>query len=53
MAEIRKQHPEIETRLVKGSGGQFEIVLDGRLLFSKKQVGRFPETREILEQIPA
>jgi len=28
-------------------------VLDGRLLFSKKQVGRFPEPREILEQIPA
>jgi predicted Rdx family selenoprotein len=29
------------------------VVLDGRLLFSKKQAGRFPEPREILEQIPA
>lgn len=31
----------------------FEVVLDGKLLFSKKQVGRFPEHGEILSQIPA
>jgi selT/selW/selH-like putative selenoprotein len=31
----------------------FEVVLDGTLLFSKKQVGRFPDTGEILEKIPA
>jgi hypothetical protein len=24
------------------------VVADGRLVFSKQQVGRFPETREIL-----
>jgi Rdx family protein len=28
-------------------------VLDGRLLYSKKATGRFPESHEILEQIPA
>jgi len=39
--------------LIKGSGGQFEVVLDGVPIFSKKQVGRFPEVREILEKIPA
>jgi selT/selW/selH-like putative selenoprotein len=38
---------------VKGKGGQFEISLDGNLIFSKKQLGRFPETREVLEKIPA
>jgi len=38
---------------VKGSGGQFEVVLDGQLIFSKKQVGRFPDTSEILDKIPA
>jgi selenoprotein W-related protein len=43
----------VEPTLVKGSGGQFEVTLDGKLLFSKKQEGRFPESREILEQIPA
>jgi selenoprotein W-related protein len=39
--------------LVKGSGGQFEVALDGQLIFSKKQLGRFPEPQEILEKLPA
>jgi predicted Rdx family selenoprotein len=26
---------------------------DGELIFSKKQTGRFPETSEVLEKIPA
>ncbi|TMQ71944.1 MAG: SelT/SelW/SelH family protein [Candidatus Eisenbacteria bacterium] len=51
-AEIHKQRSEIETQLNKGSGGQFEVVLDGTHLFSKKKEGRFPETQEILEKIP-
>jgi selT/selW/selH-like putative selenoprotein len=37
--------------LIKGSGGQFEVVVDGRLVFSKKQLGRFPEPSEILSHI--
>jgi selenoprotein W-related protein len=53
VAEIRKQRPDLEARLIKGSGGVFEVVLDGRTIFSKKELGRFPETQEILEQIPA
>lgn len=53
MAEIRKHRQNVETRLIKGSGGQFEVVLDGTLIFSKKQAGRFPEPQEILEKIPA
>jgi len=28
-------------------------VLDDQLIFSKKQIGRFPEPQEILEKIPA
>jgi selenoprotein W-related protein len=39
--------------LIKGSGGQFEVVLDGKLIFSKKALGRFPEAGEILEKVPA
>jgi len=53
VAEIRKQRPDLETRLIKGSGGQFEVALDGQVIFSKKQQGRFPETEEILGLIPA
>jgi selT/selW/selH-like putative selenoprotein len=48
-----KQARGIDATLIKGSGGQFEVVLDGRLIFSKKQEHRFPETAEILEKIPA
>jgi len=29
----------------------FEVVLDGRLIFSKKASGRFPTHEEILEQL--
>lgn len=53
MAEIRKHRADVETQLVKGSGGQFEVALDGALIFSKKQQGRFPDPNEILEKIPA
>jgi len=33
--------------LVKSSGGVFEITVDGKLAFSKKKLGRFPEDAEI------
>ena len=39
--------------LIKGMGGVFEVRRDGELVFSKKQQGRFPELREVLERIPA
>jgi len=51
-AEIKKARG-IDATLVKGSGGQFEVALDGKLIFSKKALGRFPENGEILEKIPA
>lgn len=38
---------------MRGSGGEFEITLDGRLIFSKKREGRFPEFEEVLALIPA
>lgn len=33
--------------MVKGGGGVFEITIDGRSAFSKKQTGRFPTDEEI------
>lgn len=36
-----------EVELVKSGGGVFEITADGRLGFSKKQLGRFPTDDEI------
>jgi len=51
-AEIKRERG-IDAILLKGSGGQFEVVLDGQLLFSKKQEGRFPDLLEILSRIPS
>jgi selT/selW/selH-like putative selenoprotein len=36
-----------DVELVESSGGAFEVYRDGRLLFSKKQLGRFPTDDEI------
>jgi selenoprotein W-related protein len=37
--------------LVPGSGGIFEVTLDGQVLFSKAQTGRFPNPNEIEEKL--
>jgi selT/selW/selH-like putative selenoprotein len=34
-------------QLVKGGGGVFEISVDGKLVFSKKKLGRFPSDDEV------
>jgi len=39
--------------LVKGRGGEFEVVAGGQLIFSKRMLGRFPDLEEILEKLPA
>jgi len=36
-----------------GGGGEFEVSVDGRLVFSKKAAGRFPDVEEVLAAIPA
>jgi selT/selW/selH-like putative selenoprotein len=51
-AEI-KQARGIDAKIIKGSGGQFEVVLDGKLIFSKKALGRFPTPGEVLGLMPA
>ena len=34
-----------------GTGGIFEITLNGRLIFSRKEAGRFPEAKEVKQLI--
>jgi len=33
--------------------GQFDVELDGRIIFSKAKEGRFPEPFEVIEKIPS
>jgi selT/selW/selH-like putative selenoprotein len=41
----------VEAKLIKSGGGVFEVVADGKLIFSKKKEHRFPEHEEILGKL--
>ena len=47
----RELGQDVEVELVKSSGGVFEVSVDGRKIFSKKQLGRFPDEGEVLALI--
>jgi selT/selW/selH-like putative selenoprotein len=38
---------------IPGGKGQFDVVRDGELVFSKQEVGRFPEHAEVLAALQA
>lgn len=37
----------VKGKLIKGQGGVFEVTLNNSLIFSKKELGRFPNENEI------
>jgi len=39
----------VDSELVASGGGVFEVSVDGRLVFSKRSLGRFPEDGEVLD----
>jgi len=39
--------------LIKGDKGVFDVVADGKLVFSKYREGRFPEDSEIVDALRA
>lgn len=40
-----------EVALVPGSGGVFEVRLDGEMIFSRGGAGRFPESKELKQLV--
>ena len=40
-----------ELALVPGTGGIFEVRVDGELIFSRNQEGRFPESKELKQLV--
>jgi selT/selW/selH-like putative selenoprotein len=48
MATIRETFPGAEVGLTPSGGGVFEVSLDGKLIFSKKALGRHALPGEIL-----
>jgi selenoprotein W-related protein len=44
---------DVDSELIAGRGGVFEVVVDGKKVFSKKALGRFPQDGEVLALIRA
>lgn len=40
-----------EVALVPGTGGVFDVCLNGELIFSRKDAGRFPESKELKQLV--
>lgn len=38
-------------RLIPSAGGVFEVVVDGKLIYSKKQTGEFPDPDALTQQV--
>jgi selenoprotein W-related protein len=49
LAEELENKLGIKSDLVKSGGGVFEVEYQGNLVFSKKQLGRFPDIGEVLK----
>jgi selenoprotein W-related protein len=42
-----KQAFGVDSKMIPGSGGIFDVVVDGEKVFSKHSVGRFPDPGEV------
>jgi selenoprotein W-related protein len=49
LAAVIRDRFGLEPELIASGGGVFEVQTDEELIFSKKQMGRFPENDEILD----
>ena len=49
---LKSKYKEMkDVDLVPSSGGAFEVILDGELIYSKLKTGRFPEDKELTDAI--
>lgn len=37
--------------LIPSGGGVFDVIVDGKLIFSKKQVGKFPDEGALIQEL--
>jgi selT/selW/selH-like putative selenoprotein len=49
-ARIKKE-TGVEPKLMEGDNGIFDVEVDGKLIYSKDQTGRFPEPEEVLKEL--
>ena len=48
--EIKRSF-QVDEKLIRSGGGVFEVIVDGKQIFSKKRSGRFPDLNEIVNLI--
>ena len=53
MAAAIEKRLKAKAELIEGRGGVFDVVVDGKLVYSKQKTGRFPEHEEIFDLIKA
>ena len=41
----------ISARILPGAGGVFDVVVDGKKIFSKHDEGRFPDEDDLLDEL--
>jgi len=46
-----KSELDISATLIKSGGGVFEVVADGKLIYSKKATGRFPDNHAVIQKL--
>jgi selenoprotein W-related protein len=51
LAASIKSETSVESELIRGGGGIFDVIVDGEMIFSKHESDRFPEPDEILSKI--
>lgn len=51
MAEELRESINVDAELVPGPSGIFDVIADGKLVFSKFQIGRFPNSGEVSERL--
>ena len=45
---VKSEFEDANVEIVEGSDGVFEVTFDGKLIYSKKETGEFPEEQDIL-----
>jgi selenoprotein W-related protein len=51
LGDILKKNFDVDIELVAGSNGIFDVSLDGNMIYSKSEQGRFPQPAEIIKLI--
>ncbi|SVA36917.1 uncharacterized protein METZ01_LOCUS89771 [marine metagenome] len=51
MAAELKASFGVVSELLSGEKGDFEVIVDGKTVFSKKKLSRFPEPGEVTETL--